>query len=88
MVSLHSELEQNYVPQIKKKADTLNAQFLSVFAHERNVNVPDKGQSPFPDIADLNISTAGVEKQPLSLNPTKSNGPDELPPSLLITVAQ
>ena len=47
----------------KEKADTLNEEFLSVFTHERNVKVPDKGQSPFPDIPDLNISTAGVEKQ-------------------------
>ena len=30
----------------KEKADTLNEKFLSVFTHERNVNVPDKGQSP------------------------------------------
>ena len=27
----------------KEKADTLNEQFFSVFTHERNVNVPDKG---------------------------------------------
>ena len=66
----------------KEKADTLNEQFLSVFTHERNVNVPDKGQSPFPDIPDLNISTAVVEKELLSLNPTKVCGPDELQPRL------
>ena len=36
------------------------------------MNVPDKGQSPFPDIPDLNIRTAGVEKQLLFLNPTKA----------------
>ena len=71
----------------KEKADTLNELFLSVFTHERNMNVPDKGQSPFPDIADLNISTAGVEKILLSLNPTKVCGPDELPSRLLRTVA-
>ena len=40
------------------------------------MNVPGKGQSPFPDIPDRNISTAGVEKQRLSLNPTKVCGPD------------
>ena len=59
-----------------------------MFTHERNVNVPDKGQSPFPDIPDLNISTVGIEKQLLSLNPTKACGPGELPPTLLRTVAQ
>ena len=60
----------------KEKADTLNEQFLSVFTHERNMNVPDKGQSQFPGIPDLNISTAGVEKQLLSLNLTKVCRPD------------
>ena len=72
----------------KEKAETLNEQFLSVFTNERNVNVPDKGQSPFPDIPDLNISTACVEKELLSLNQTKACGPDELPPRLLRTFAQ
>ena len=68
-----------------EKAYTLNEQFLSVFTHERNFNVPDKGQSPFPDIPDLNISTVGVEKQHLSLSPTIACGQDELPPILLRT---
>ena len=72
----------------KEKTDTLNVPFLSVYTHERNVNVSDKGQSPFPDIPDLNISTAGVEKQLLSLNPTKACRHDKLPPRLLRTVAQ
>ena len=52
------------------------------------MNVPVKGHSQFPDITDLNISTAGVEKQLLSLSPTKACRPDELPPRLLRTVAQ
>ena len=56
--------------------------------HERNVNVPDKGQSTFPDIPDLNIGTVGIKKQLLSSNPTKACRPDELPPMLLRTVTQ
>ena len=44
-----------------------------------------KGNHPIPD---LNISTAGVEKQLLSLNPTMACRPDELSPRLLRTVAQ
>ena len=51
------------------------------------MNIPDKGQSPFPDIPDLNISTAGVEKQLLTLNPIKACGRDELPSRLLRTFA-
>ena len=46
-----------------EKTDTLSEQFLSVFIQKRSMNVPDKGQSLYPDIPDLNISTAGVEKQ-------------------------
>ena len=53
---------------------------------EQDMNVPDKGYSPLPDIPDLNISTAGVEKS-LSLNQTKACGPDKLPPRLLKTAA-
>ena len=41
---------------------------MSVFINERNINDPDKGQSPFSDIPDHNISTTGVEKQLLSWN--------------------
>ena len=52
------------------------------------MNVSDKGQSPFPDIPDLNICSAGVEKELLSLNPTSACGSDELPPRILRTVAQ
>ena len=55
----HSELKKICTTD-KEKADTLNEQFLSVFTHERNMNIPDKGQSMSPDIPDLNISTAGV----------------------------
>ena len=82
LVSLHSELKQNYVPQINKK-HTLNEQFLSELTYDRNI--PHKEQSSFPD---LNISTAGVEKQLLSLNAIKACRSDELPPRLLGTVAQ
>ena len=46
------------------------------------MNCPDKGQSPFSDIPDLNISTAGVEKKLLALNNTKTCSHDELPTRL------
>ena len=52
------------------------------------MNVPDKGQSPFPDIPDLNISTACVEKQLLFFNQTNACRPDELPTRLLRAVVQ
>ena len=56
--------------------------------HERNMIAPDKGQSLFQYIPNLNISTAGVEKQLSSLNPTKACRYDKLPPRLLRSVAQ
>ena len=46
----------------KEEANTLNEQFISVYAHERDTSVPEKGQAPFPDISYLNMSTAGVDK--------------------------
>ena len=52
----------------------LNEQFLSVFTHNGKMNVPDKGQSPLPQIYTTRsqvISTVGVETQPLSWNPVK-----------------
>ena len=56
----------------KEKTDTLNKQFFSVLTYERKMKIPDIGQSPFPDIPDLNISTAGVEKKLFTLNPIKA----------------
>ena len=70
----------------KEKSDILNEQFLSVFTHERNMNIPDNGQSVLPGIPDLNINTAGAKKQLLSLNRTKAC--DEDPRRILRTVAQ
>ena len=52
------------------------------------MNVSDEGQSPFPDIPDLKISSEGIEKQLLSLNFTKACGPDELSHRLLRTSVQ
>ena len=69
------------------KAEALNTHFQSVFTQESKDSIPDKGKSPFQSIPNLHIETAGVEKQLLSLNPTKACGPDELSPRLLRTVA-
>ena len=69
------------------KAEALNTHFQSVFTQESKDSIPDKGKSPFQSIPNLHIDIAGVEKQLLSLNPTKACGPDELSPRLLRTVA-
>ncbi|CAH1242184.1 Hypp6492 [Branchiostoma lanceolatum] len=71
-----------------EKADALGAQFESVFTREDKSTVPTLGESVVPTIPSLNISVEGVAKQLHSLNPSKSTGPDGMPPRLLKTVAE
>ena len=52
------------------------------------MNVPDKGQSPFIDIPDLNISTDGIETKLFSPNPSKACELDVFPSGQLKTVAR
>ncbi|CAH1247588.1 Hypp7951 [Branchiostoma lanceolatum] len=72
----------------KEKADALGAQFESVFTREDKSTVPTLGEPVAPTIPSLNISVEGVAKQLSSLNPSKSTGPDGIPPRLLKTVAE
>ncbi|CAH1259103.1 VWDE [Branchiostoma lanceolatum] len=72
----------------QEKADALGAQFESVFTREDKSTVPTLGESVVPTIPSLNISVEGVAKQLSSLNPSKSTGPDGIPPRLLKTVAE
>ena len=67
----------------------LNSQFKSVFNVEdsSNLNIPNKGSSPYPDINHLEIGLEGVAKQFNNINPNKASGPDELPARLLKTVS-
>ena len=37
------------------------------------------GPSPYPDISELEITTAGVKKLLQNLDPSKSQGPDKSP---------
>ena len=69
----------------REKTSTLNEQPKSVFIHEPNISIPDKGQLAIPDTPGHNTSTAGLEKPHSYMNQTKACGPDELSPRLLIT---
>jgi hypothetical protein len=69
------------------KANILNRQFCSVFTEEVLSDIPNLGESPYPDMQDINITTQGVLKLLLGLNPRKAAGPDNIPCRLLVTVA-
>ena len=44
----------------KDKAEVLSKQYSSVFTKEETKTMPSKGPSPFPDMDELVITTAGV----------------------------
>ena len=55
----------------KSKAEALNSYFFSVFTQEKRP-IPSKPTSPYRPISDMHISTHGVYKQLLQLNPRKA----------------
>ena len=48
---------------------------------------PDLGTSPYPDISTIEINTSGIVKLLNELDPSKSSGPDKIPPKLLKLLA-
>ena len=72
----------------RAKAEVLNSQFSGVFNNEETENTPDPGESPFPTIGSINITTSGVEKQLSGLKTGKAYGPDGIPPWFLKENAQ
>ncbi len=71
----------------KEKASKLNQQFSSVFTDEKEEDFPCLGNSPHPTMPDIIISSAGVEKLLLGLNPSKAAGPDAIPARFLKATA-
>jgi len=65
------------------KACILNKQFISVFTHEDDGDIPRLQGLRYPNVADLHISTEGVEKLLCNLNVSKASGPDQIPCRLL-----
>ena len=62
------------------KANVLNHYFLTVFTNRNDSSdLPNMGPSPYPDISELEITTAGVKKLLQNLDPSKSQGPDKSP---------
>ena len=70
------------------KANIPNEQFCSVFTAEDLTNMPDLGDSPYPDMPDIIVTTNGVQKLLEKLNLRKAAGPDNTSCRLLGTVAR
>ena len=67
------------------KAEILNHYFKSVFTKEDTTHAPNKGTSPFPEMGNFTVTTAGVIK--LLNEPAKAAGPDGLPSRVLKLLA-
>ena len=46
----------------KDKAEVLNSYFQSVFTHELDTELPDKGSSPYPSMSNFDITIQGIAK--------------------------
>ena len=62
-----------------QKANTLNRQFISVFADDTKTSIPDLGPSQYPSMEDIAVSCKGVVKLLKNLKPHKDGGPDDIP---------
>ena len=58
------------------KVEVLNSYFQSVFTHELDTELPDKGPSPYPSMSNIDITTQGIAKILNGLNIHKASGPD------------
>ena len=68
--------------KIQNKAEALSNQFKSVFTSDHGPD-PDKGASPYPDIADIQTSRSGVKTLLSDLKINKAGGPDLIPSRIL-----
>ena len=55
------------------KANILNEQFCSVFTAEDLANMPDLGDSPYPDMPHITVTTNGIQKLLEKLNPCQGS---------------
>jgi hypothetical protein len=70
--------EGKLITETEEKANILNQQFQSVFTNETDLNIPDKGPSPHPQMPSIHISETGINKLLANLNPHKACGPDNI----------
>ncbi len=62
----------------KTKANILNGQFKSVFTAEPDLDLPNKGPSPFSSMPNFTVGANGIDKLLWKLNPHKASGPDNI----------
>jgi hypothetical protein len=70
----------------QEKADTLNSFFASVFTKENLDNVPETEEGSRSDgvlLPDIQVTPEAVKNKLKELNPTKAQGPDNIPPRVL-----
>ena len=67
----------------KDKAEMLNNQFSSVFTREDSSNVPDLGESPYPEMPSIIVGEPGVRKLLSQLKTNKASGADGIPAVVL-----
>jgi len=72
-----------YIVDNKGKVETLNKQYDSVFTDENLEQTPQLGNSSVPSIDQLNITENGICTFLKKLDPTKANGPDQIPTRIL-----
>ncbi len=85
MSTLKSEGVTHSDPKVQ--SEILNYQFVSVFTQEDSTVIPSKGESPYPDLSHITITSNGVTKLLSNLNPLKASGPDSIPARLLKEIA-
>jgi hypothetical protein len=73
------------ITETEEKANILNQPFQSVFTNETDLNIPDKGPSPHPQMPSIYtlISETGINKLLANLNQHKACGPDNINGRLL-----
>ena len=86
MVSPLKEIGQLHSDS-RRKAETLNNQFSSVFTSEDTKNIPKLPGPPNTEMPKFEITVQGVTKLLEGLNGGKASGPDELPNLILKNAA-
>lgn len=72
----------------KRKAETLNAQYSSVFTREDTSSIPAMQTPRIPKMEDIEVDETGVLKLLINLDPYKSCGPDRVPVRIMKECAQ
>jgi hypothetical protein len=76
-----------YVSDAASKATILNQEYASVFTSENLLDIPLKGNSPYPKMPEIHIDERGVLKLLSQINPHKACGPDALSARVLKEMA-